>query len=74
MCEFRRARVTRALPLSQHDNVVRIKEMVTGSTLEKVFMVMEFLEYSVSGLMTSLPNPFSQAEVRCATRAGLREC
>ncbi|KAJ7945730.1 Kinase family protein [Quillaja saponaria] len=47
-----------------HPYVVDVKEVVMGD-LESVFMVMEYMEYDLKGLMDMMKEPFSIGEVKC---------
>lgn len=49
-----------------HPNIIKIKEMVVGATLDKVFMVMEFCDYDLKKCieMAKPKPPFSTAEVK----------
>lgn len=57
-------RETNILLSLQHNNIVRVKEMVVGSTLDKIFMVMEHCGKDVKACMELLKQPFSTAEVK----------
>ena len=48
-----------------HPNVMRVHEMVVGSTIDHVYMVMEFMEHDLKQLMGALPQPFEPSEVKC---------
>jgi cell division cycle 2-like protein len=48
-----------------HPNVVDVSEMVVGNSLDSVFMVMEFCEHDLKGLMETRRVPFSVPEVKC---------
>ncbi|RDX94681.1 Cyclin-dependent kinase G-2, partial [Mucuna pruriens] len=48
-----------------HPFVVDVKEVVVGSSLDSIFMVMEYMEHDLKGLMESMKQPFSQSEVKC---------
>jgi cell division cycle 2-like protein len=48
-----------------HPSVVDVKEVVVGSSLDSIFMVMEYMEHDLKGLMESMRQPFSQSEVKC---------
>ncbi|KAJ1410612.1 Serine/threonine-protein kinase, active site [Sesbania bispinosa] len=48
-----------------HPSVVDVKEVVVGSNLDSIFMVMEYMEHDLKGLMESMKQPFSQSEVKC---------
>lgn len=49
-----------------HPSIVNVKEVVMhDSNLNKVFMVMEYMEHDLNGLMESMKQPFSTSEVKC---------
>jgi cell division cycle 2-like protein len=48
-----------------HPSVVDVKEVVVGSSLDSIFMVMEYTEHDLRGLIESIRQPFSQSEVKC---------
>lgn len=48
----------------KHPNIVDVKEMVVGSSLDKMYMVMEYLENDLKSCMQSSASPFSIAEVK----------
>jgi cell division cycle 2-like protein len=48
-----------------HPSVVDVKEVVVGSSLYSIFMVMEYMEHDLRGLIESMRQPFSQSEVKC---------
>jgi len=47
----------------QHPNIVRVREMVVGSSIDKVYMVMEYCENDLKTCMKLSKQPFSTAEV-----------
>ncbi|XP_008807532.2 cyclin-dependent kinase G-2 [Phoenix dactylifera] len=47
-----------------HPSIVDVKEVVMGS-LDSIFMVMEYMEHDLKGLMEAMKQPFSQSEVKC---------
>ncbi len=69
----------------QHDNIVAIKEVVVGRSLERyiitlryvivrilifilfhsVFLVMEYCEQDLASILDNMPNPFTEAQVKC---------
>lgn len=67
-------RETNVLLSLRHPHVVRVREMVVGRTLDKVFMVMDLLHCDVRTLMKRLPEPFSPAEVRHRARMPAQPC
>ncbi|CAA2999198.1 cyclin-dependent kinase G-2-like isoform X1 [Olea europaea subsp. europaea] len=48
-----------------HPYIVDVKEVVVGSNLDSIFMVMEYMEHDLKGLMETIKQPFSQSEVKC---------
>ncbi|CAK8567193.1 unnamed protein product [Lathyrus sativus] len=48
-----------------HPFIVDVKEVVVGSSLDSIFMVMEYMEHDLKGLMEAMKQPFSQSEVKC---------
>ncbi|XP_027334041.1 cyclin-dependent kinase G-2-like [Abrus precatorius] len=48
-----------------HRSIVDVKEVVVGSSLDSIFMVMEYMEHDLKGLMEAMKQPFSQSEVKC---------
>ncbi|KAK7246960.1 hypothetical protein RIF29_41833 [Crotalaria pallida] len=48
-----------------HRSIVDVKEVVVGSSLDSIFMVMEYMEHDLKALMESMKQPFSQSEVKC---------
>ncbi|XP_068665087.1 cyclin-dependent kinase G-2-like [Aristolochia californica] len=48
-----------------HPSIVDVKEVVIGSDINQVFMVMEYMEHDLKGLMETMKQPFSQSEVKC---------
>ncbi|XP_041014223.1 cyclin-dependent kinase G-2-like isoform X1 [Juglans microcarpa x Juglans regia] len=48
-----------------HPSIIDVKEVVMGSSLDSIFMVMEYMEHDLKGLMETMKQPFSQSEVKC---------
>ncbi|XWS63823.1 hypothetical protein CRYUN_Cryun06bG0135100 [Craigia yunnanensis] len=48
-----------------HPSIVDVKEVVIGSNLDSIFMVMEYMEHDLKALMETMKQPFSQSEVKC---------
>ncbi|EMD41778.1 hypothetical protein CERSUDRAFT_120728 [Gelatoporia subvermispora B] len=53
-----------ALMTCKHENVVNIREVVVGDTLTQVFIVMDFIEHDLKTLLTVMPSPFLQSEIK----------
>lgn len=47
-----------------HENIVRVKEIVVGSNMDKIFIVMEYVEHDLKSLMESMKKPFLLGEVK----------
>ncbi|XP_024521557.1 cyclin-dependent kinase G-2 isoform X2 [Selaginella moellendorffii] len=48
-----------------HPSIVDVKEVVVGSNLDSIFMVMEYMEHDLKGLMDAMKQPFTQSEAKC---------
>ncbi|KAJ7102238.1 Pkinase-domain-containing protein [Mycena belliarum] len=57
-------REVNALMTCRHENVVGIREVVVGDTLTQVFVVMDFIEHDLKSLLTLMPSPFLQSEIK----------
>ncbi|KAF9044850.1 Pkinase-domain-containing protein [Hymenopellis radicata] len=57
-------REVNALMTCRHENVVRVREVVVGDTLTQVFVVMDFIEHDLKSLLTMMPAPFLQSEIK----------
>ncbi|EJF66602.1 Pkinase-domain-containing protein [Dichomitus squalens LYAD-421 SS1] len=53
-----------SLMVCKHENVVGIREVVVGDTLTQVFIVMDFIEHDLKTLLSVMPSPFLQSEVK----------
>lgn len=47
-----------------HENVVGVREIVVGETLNQIFIVMPFIEHDLKTLLEDMPHPFVQSEVK----------
>ncbi|TMW56467.1 hypothetical protein Poli38472_006477 [Pythium oligandrum] len=64
---LREANVLLAL---DHPNIVKVREMVVGSTPDKIFMVMDYAENDLKSVMeTKMKHPFLQSEVKCLMKS-----
>ncbi|XP_067008847.1 cyclin-dependent kinase 11B isoform X2 [Anabrus simplex] len=53
---------------SQHPNIVTVREIVVGSNMDQIFIVMDFVEQDLNALMRSMKKRnqmFLQSEVKC---------
>jgi len=48
-----------------HENVVQLKEIVVGKSLESMFLVMEYCEQDLASLIDNMQTPFSESQVKC---------
>lgn len=55
-----------------HENIVRLKEVAVGRSLESIFLVMEYCEQDLASLLDNMPSPFSESQVKCITLQILR--
>lgn len=56
------------LLISQHQNVVHVREIVVGSNMDKIFIVMDFVEHDMKSLMETMRQKnqvFLPGEVKC---------
>ncbi|XP_045553147.1 cyclin-dependent kinase 10 isoform X3 [Salmo salar] len=56
----------------RHPNIVELKEVVVGSHLESLFLVMSYCEQDLASLLENMPTPFSEAQVKCIALQLLR--
>eukprot|EP00250_Pteridium_aquilinum_P015672 c22693_g1_i1 orf=838-1791(+) len=47
-----------------HPSIVVVKEVAVGKDLETIYMVMEYMEQDLAGLLDTHKRPFSQSEVK----------
>ena len=47
-----------------HPNILNVSEVVVGKSLDSIFLVMEFMEHDLKGLLEEMRHPFSTAEVK----------
>jgi cell division cycle 2-like protein len=57
---FREINILLAL---RHENIIQVREMVVGSTIDKIYMVMEYYENDLKAVMKTSRQSFSTAEV-----------
>jgi len=48
----------------KHPNIVNVREVALDRSMQKVYMVMDFAEHDLKGLMDVMRNPFTQSEVK----------
>jgi cell division cycle 2-like len=60
-------REIKLLMKKKHSNVVDVREIVVGETMDDIFIVMEFLEHDLRDLLTEMKDDtrFLSSEVKC---------
>ncbi|XP_068207888.1 cyclin-dependent kinase 10 isoform X2 [Palaemon carinicauda] len=53
------------LQTCKHPNIVALKEVVVGRSLESIFLVMEYCEQDLASLLDNMQTPFMEAHVKC---------
>lgn len=48
-----------------HPSIVDVKEVVVGGHDDDTFMVMEYMEHDLKGVMEAMKQPYTQSEVKC---------
>ncbi|KAL6634692.1 hypothetical protein ACP70R_027363 [Stipagrostis hirtigluma subsp. patula] len=48
-----------------HPSIVDVKEVVVGGRGNDTFMVMEYMEHDLKGVMETMKQPYTQSEVKC---------
>lgn len=59
----------------QHSNIVTVREIVVGSNMDKIFIVMDYVEHDLKSLMETMRNKkqgFVPGEVKCLLQQLLR--
>lgn len=51
----------------QHENIVRLREVVVGKSLDSIFLVMDFCEQDLASVLDNMTQPFTESEVKCIT-------
>lgn len=58
-------REIQTLKACSHENVVRLKEVVVGKSLESIFLVMEYCEQDLASLLDNMEESFSEGQTKC---------
>ncbi|XP_022224354.2 cyclin-dependent kinase 10 [Drosophila obscura] len=56
----------------KHENIVRLREVVVGKSLDSIFLVMDFCEQDLASVLDNMAQPFTESEVKCITLQVLR--
>jgi cell division cycle 2-like protein len=49
---------------AKHPNIVHVREIVVGSNMDKIYIVMDFIEHDLKALMETMKQPFLVGEVK----------
>uniref|UniRef100_A0A8C1ZSQ6 cyclin-dependent kinase n=1 Tax=Cyprinus carpio TaxID=7962 RepID=A0A8C1ZSQ6_CYPCA len=49
---------------AQHPNIVTVREIVVGSNMDKIYIVMNYVEHDLKSLMETMKQPFLPGEVK----------
>lgn len=49
---------------ANHENIVAVREVVVGSNMDKIYLVMDFVEHDLKSLMETMKQPFLLGEVK----------
>jgi cell division cycle 2-like protein len=58
-------REIRILMQCKHINIVTMKEVVVGTSVDSIFIVMEYVEHDLKGLLEDMNKNFTVSEVKC---------
>ena len=54
-----------------HENIVPMKEIAVGRSLESMFLVMEYCEQDLASLLDNMQTPFTESQVRLFSDANI---
>jgi len=49
----------------KHENIVPLKEIAVGKSLDNIFLVMAYCEQDLASLLDNMQKPFSESQVKC---------
>ncbi|OAF70086.1 hypothetical protein A3Q56_02146 [Intoshia linei] len=49
---------------SKHENVVNVQEIVVGSNIDRIYVVMDYIEHDLRSLLKTMKEPFMISEVK----------
>jgi len=55
-----------------HENIVPMKEIAVGRSLESMFLVMEYCEQDLASLLDNMQTPFTESQVKCIMKQVFR--
>lgn len=53
---------------AQHPNIVTVREIVVGSNMDKIYIVMNYVEHDLKSLMETMKQPFLPGMAACHPR------
>ncbi|XP_055686872.1 cyclin-dependent kinase 10 [Lutzomyia longipalpis] len=60
------------LKTCQHENIVQLREVVVGRSLESIFLSLEYCEQDLASLLDNMQTNFSESQVKCLILQVLR--
>ena len=48
----------------KHENIVELREIAVGRSLESIFLVMTYCEQDLASLLDNMQSPFSESQVK----------
>ncbi|XP_072941030.1 cyclin-dependent kinase 10 [Epargyreus clarus] len=58
-------REIQVLMACRHENIVQLKEVLVGRSLESIFLSMEYCEQDLASLLDNMSSPFTESQVKC---------
>ena len=52
----------------KHHNIIEVKEVVYGSSLDKIYVVMEYLDHELKSILEDRKLSFTQSEIKSLTK------
>ncbi|KAL7072987.1 hypothetical protein ACQ4LE_007849 [Meloidogyne hapla] len=49
----------------EHENIVRLFDVVVGRRIDQIFLVMEYCDQDLASLLDNMQTPFSESQVKC---------
>lgn len=53
------------LKMCNHENIVKLNEVVVGKSLDSIFISMEYCEQDLASLLDNMAKPFSESQTKC---------
>lgn len=53
------------LKMCDHENIVKLNEVVVGKSLDSIFISMEYCEQDLASLLDNMPKPFTESQTKC---------